>query len=112
MFCYYHSGRHVKLVGSYKDPKSYRLTICDQDLENGTGESRECGKVIGQEEFIYRIAMNKAKLLTMDSIIKTFLGSILDVPKEIIKGFFIHITEYFGYFTYPPNIFLTISSTC
>lgn len=111
---YYHSGVQIQLLGSYKRADSYRLSVCDRDLAAGNGESLTCGLDLTEEDDVFsQMRKNKALMnLNIVRIVKGLVDSVLQIGEGTVKGFVIHITEYFGFFTYPPNPLLSISFTC
>ena len=111
---YYHSGVQIQLLGSYKRADSYRLSVCDRDLAAGNGESLTCGLDLTEEDGIFsQMRKNKSLMnLNIVRVVKGLVDSVFQIGEGAVKGFVIHITEYFGFFTYPPNPLLSISFTC
>ncbi len=82
----------------------------------GNGESIECGLDLVEEDNLFtRLCQDDSFLnLNIVKIVKGLVSTLFQLGAEggLVLGFIVHITEYFGFFTYPPNPLLSISFTC
>ncbi|KAJ3304782.1 hypothetical protein HDV03_002323 [Kappamyces sp. JEL0829] len=105
-FGYSHGGRQVRLTGSWAQGMStYKSSICDTDPTGKTGESPTCVHDIDEASLMDLL---EGKDLDFTVILKAALTGLDDV----VVGFLNHITNYVGFWTYPPFLLLTTSLYC
>jgi hypothetical protein len=114
---YFHAGPQIRLSGKFLDNRNnftvgnFSVEICDTNPD-GTGESPSCQSDLDEAKIHNLVKDAVGNLDGFDTLsflknLPTFRQDLRNASGPLADGFFNHITNYFGYFTYPHLPLLT-----